>query len=261
MLETFQKENLLLLAKNGGFRFTEKWFPYTSGWIGQYYAQSMDVCKTAVGFAGAIHGIMSIVEQIIKDSDQAIDIISGGESRDWPFSFPVAEKLGVAPLMIYKDGKMLGADVNGKRVLHVADLNNEGSSPRNKWIPAIRGAGGTITDIVFYVDRLEDGVEEMKKLGLNSHAVIPLNKDAWNFLREENFVSREILNSLIDYWKDRKAWGAKKLMEYPMILFDILNQDQRKGMKIFNTFYPLIGNKLPEAFGFKSKEKFEKFFS
>lgn len=260
MLQTFQKETLLELAKNGGFKFTDKWFPYTSGWIGPCYVQSMDVCKTAVGFAGAIHGIMSIVEQIIRDSDQAIDIISGGESRDWPFSFPVAEKLGVAPLMIYKDGKMLGADVKNKKVLHVADLNNEGSSPRDKWIPAIRGAGGTITDIVFYVDRLEDGAEEMKKLGLNAHAVISLNEDAWNFLKEEGFITEEILSSLLDYWKDRKAWGAKKLMEYPTILTKILDEDPRKGMKIFNTFYPLIGNKLPETFGFESKEKFENFF-
>lgn len=261
MLDIFQEEALLELAKNGGFRFTEKWFPYTSGWIGPYYVQSCDILKTGKGVQIATHSIMTIIEQIVRDSDQTIDVISGGESRDWPFAACIAEKIGVGLCMIYKDGKMVGADLKGKKVLHVADLNNEGSSPRDLWIPAIRNAGGIINDIVFLVDRLEDGVQEMEKLGLNSHAVIPLNEDAWNFLRGEGFVSREILNSLVEYWKYRKTWGAKKLMEYPMILFDILNQDQRKGMKIFNTFYPLIGNDLPQAFGFASKEEFEKFFS
>ena len=256
MLQIFQEETLLELAKNGGFRFTEQWFPQTSGWIGPYYVQSADILKTGRGVQIATHSIMTVIEQI----DKTVDVISGGESRDWPFAACVAEKLGVGLCMIYKDGKMIGAtDLKDKKVIHVADLNNEGSSPRDMWIPAIRNAGGIINDVVFLVDRLEDGVQEMQKLGLNSHAVIPLNEDAWNFLKEEGFVNEEILCSLLDYWKDRKAWGAEKLMEYPTILTKILDEDPRKGMKIFNTFYPLIGNKLPETFGFESKEKFENF--
>jgi len=256
MLETFQKQNLFWLAANGGFKFTDKWFPYTSGWIGPYYVQSMDICKNGSAFQTAIQGIVSIVEQVIADSDQTIGVISGGESRDWPFSFPVAEKLGLAPLMLYKDGKMLGPDVKGKRVLHIADLNNEGSSPRDKWIPAIRNAGGIITDIIFYVDRLEDGVQVMKDLNLRSHAVIPLNNDAWEFLSERQTISKEVYNSLLDYWKDRKIWGIKKLLEYPELLIEILEKDKAKGLKIFNTFYPLIGDELILKLGFRSITKF-----
>jgi orotate phosphoribosyltransferase len=252
MLRKFQKQNLLLLAKNGGFQFTDKWFPYTSGWIGPYYVQSMDVCKTAIGFAGAIDGIVQTIEKIIRDSDQAIDIISGGESRDWPFAFPVAEKLGVAPVMIYKDGKMLGADVKGKIVIHVADLNNEGSSPRDMWVPAIRSAGGIITSIVFLVDRLEDGVEEMEKLGINSYAVIPLNQEAWKFLQKEGFINEDIYNSLMEYWQDREAWGVKKLTEHPEILSEIIKKDVKKGMKIYRKYWPLMGQSLVDLLDFEA---------
>lgn len=259
MLKGFQKDALLELARNGGFKFTENWFPYTSGWIGPYYVQSADIFKTGHGIMIANHSIITIVEQIIRDSDQTIDVVSGGESRDWPFAACIAEKLGVGLCMIYKDGKMVGAtDLKDKRVLHVADLNNEGSSPRDMWIPVIRNSGGIINDIVFLVDRLEDGVEEMKKLELKSHAVIPLNEDAWNFLKEEGFVTEEILVSLFDYLEDRKAWGVKKLVEHPEILVEILNKDQKKGLKIFNTFYPLIGENLIKVMGFESKEEFEK---
>ena len=243
MLDIFQEEALLELAKNGGFRFTEKWFPYTSGWIGPYYVQSCDILKTGRGVQIAAHSIMTVIEEI----DETIDVITGGESRDWPFAACIAEKIGVGLCMIYKDGKMVGADLKGKKVLHVADLNNEGSSPRDLWIPAIRNAGGIINDIVFLVDRLEDGVQEMEKLGLNSHAVIPLNEDAWNFLKEEGFVTEIILNSLLDYWENREAWGVKKLMEYPEILSEIIKKDVRKGMGIYRKYWPLIGHKLVDT--------------
>ncbi len=255
-MKKFQQDCLWHLAKNGGFQFTNTWFPYTSGWIGPYYVQSMDICKTGIGYQTAIDGIMTIMERLINKSDLTIDVISGGESRDWPFSFPVAERLGVAPLMIYKDGKMLGANVDDKRVVHIADLNNEESSPRDKWIPAIRNAGGNINDIVFFVDRLEDGVEEMKKLNINSHAVIPLNEESWAFLKEEKFVNQQVFDSLVEYWNDRKGWGMKKLIQYPEILVNILNKDKVKGMKIFNTFHPLMGESLTKALGFESKEQF-----
>jgi len=260
IMKNIQENCLLLLAENGGFQFTDTWFPYTSGWIGPYYVQSMDICKTAIGYQTAIKGLMDIAEHLINKSGLAIDVISGGESRDWPFSFPVAEKLGVATLMIYKDGKMLGADVNDKRVVHIADLNNEGSSPRDKWVPVIKNAGGTINDIIFLVDRLEDGVEEMKKLGLNSYAVVPLNEEAWIFLKENEIVTQTVFDSLMKYWKDRKAWGMKKIIEHPELLLNILNKDKTKGLKIFNTFYPLVGEDLPKALGFDSKQKFKEIY-
>jgi orotate phosphoribosyltransferase len=248
MLNIFQEEALLELAKNSGFKFTEKWFPYTSGWIGPYYVQSADILKTGRGVQIATHSIMTVIEQI----DETVDVISGGESRDWPFASCIAEKLGVGLCMIYKDGKMIGADLNGKKVLHVADLNNEGSSPRDMWIPTIRNAGGIITDIVFLVDRLEDGVEEMEKLNLNSHAVIPLNEDAWNFLKEEGFVTKEILSSLLEYWENREAWGVRKLTEHPEILSDIIKKDVKKGMKIYRKYWPLMGQSLVDLLDFEA---------
>lgn len=262
MLEKFQEDALNELAKNGGFRFTEKWFPYTSNWVGPYYVQSTDIFKTGNGYRIAIHAIMSVVEQIMGKSDKSIDVISGGETRDWPFAFPIAERLGLAPLMIYKNGKMLGPDIKDQRIIHVADLNNEGSSPRDLWVPAIRKAGGIINDIVFLVDRLEDGVEEMKKLGLNSHAVIPLNEESWIFLKVAGFVGGESFNSLIEYWRDRKAWGKQKLLEYPELLIEILQKDKEKGLKIFNNYYPLGGGRdLLMALGFNSIERFkEKYY-
>ena len=50
-------------------------------------------------------------------------VISGGESRDWDFSNPVAARMSLPHCKIYKDGKMLGAEVFRRPVVHIADLN------------------------------------------------------------------------------------------------------------------------------------------
>jgi orotate phosphoribosyltransferase len=177
-----QKRNLLALARSqGGFQFSRTFFPYTSSKIGPYYVQSAAIMTNGEVYAAACKDMV----QMIKDALPGFKgVISGGESRDWCFSGPVATALGLPHTMIYKTDetgqcKVIGASMKDRDVAHVADLSNEGSSPRDMWIPTIIKAGGKISDIFFYVDRLEEGVQVMKDLGLNSHAIIPLDEYAW----------------------------------------------------------------------------------
>ncbi|MEK6895193.1 MAG: hypothetical protein AABX48_01605 [Nanoarchaeota archaeon] len=149
MVDRFMQEsNLTNLVANGAFQFTDTFFPYTSGEIGPYYVQSVDITKNGKSYREAIQSLLKITTAEIGFANSHFSVISGGESRDWDFSNPLAYDLGFAHAKIYKDGKIIGADVKGKKVLHVADLNNEGSSVRDKWVPAIRRAGGEISDIL-----------------------------------------------------------------------------------------------------------------
>lgn len=240
--EKIQKEQVLNLAQcPKGLEFSTTWFPYTSGQVGNYYVQSISICSNGGYYAAAIDSIVELIKFCVGEDN--FDIVSGGESRDWDFSNPVAVALKKPHTKLYKDGKMIGADPKGKRVLHVADLNNEGSSPRDLWVPAIKKAGGSITDIVFYVDRLEDGVEEMQKLGLKSHAVIELNNDAWHILLKNNYITPEIYTSLLERWQDKKAWAHKALMAYPEILSNVTDD---KAFKILKA-YPEISEQLVQA--------------
>lgn len=188
-----QSENLDILVENGGFKFTGTFFPYTSGEIGPYFVNSEVVMRNGQAYMFAVNSLVRLIGQ-----SESPEVISCGESRDWCFGPAVAYQAGLACAMIYKDKKIIGADMEGKRVLHVADLNNEGSSPRDLWVPAIREAGGTIEDIVFYVDRLEAGVQVMQDLGLRSHAVVPLDDGAWEYLATlpDSGVNPEILRLL-----------------------------------------------------------------
>lgn len=197
--QQIQKRNLNILVKHGGFQFTDDFFPYTSGEIGPYYVQSAVVMKNGRDYWRATQDFSHLIlnkTQTNPHRGSNFDVISSGETRDWIFSFPLVGTFSIPHAMLYKNGKILGSDMKDKRVIHVADLNNEGSSPRDYWVPMIKKAGGEISDIFFYVDRMEDGVQIMKDLGLNSHAVVSLDEHAWDYLQKQGVVSAEVYKSL-----------------------------------------------------------------
>jgi len=209
-----QEENLDALVRNKGFKFSSTFFPYTSGEIGPYYVNSECVMKTPKDYALAVKSISDLVAFKMKDEPEYA--ISGGESRDWIFSNPVAIRLGKPALAIYKDGKIVPGDFNleGRTFAHVADLNNEGSSPRDLWVPVTRKKGGIVKNIFFYVDRLEGGISVMEKLGLNSQAVVPLDSNAWDYLQKIEVVSPEVYKNLRERGKtheERNAWATNML--------------------------------------------------
>jgi len=242
-----QRENLGILVKNKGFQFTDSFFPYTSGEIGPYYVNSEVVMANGNDYARAVNSFaVLITRRFIKD----VDVISGGETRDWIFSNPLAYKLGLPHASLYKDGKMIGANMSGKFVLPVADLNNEGSSPRDLWIPTIKRAGGTAKEIMFYVDRLENGVQVMKDLGLISHAVVPLDEVAWEELREGNVVTEEQYKTLMDRTRMGKDNWARAMLQSEKGLLQLMSlaggdeKNKGKARKILEKGYPDLAPEL-----------------
>ena len=101
-----QEKNLKILSRHkGGFQFIETFFPYTSGEIGPYYVQSGVVQNNGFDFEGAVSNMTFMVKQTLGERPDDT-IISGGESRDWIFSIPIAARLRVPHTMIYKDGSI-----------------------------------------------------------------------------------------------------------------------------------------------------------
>ena len=243
-----QKRNLIALAQSpGGFQFTNTFFPYTSGEIGPYYVQSAGIMANGDAYRRACLDMSSLVVNVLGENFRAEGgvILSGGESRDWIFSGPVASELSSPHTMIYKDGKVIGASMKDKRVAHVADLNNEGSSPRDLWVPAIKREGGNIEHIFFFTDRLEDGVEEMKKLGLKSHALVPLDEYAWEQLQDMGVIDKEVYRSLRERMESKKEWALNTFssgegLETLVALFASA-KTREKGVKILDTYKEVRG--------------------
>lgn len=232
-----QAENLKNLLATGAFRFVDEntpWFPYTSGQVGPYYIQSTTVEKDGEAYATAIQSLVTLIQA----EAGAFDAISGGETRDWDFSNPVAVALRKPHLKIYKDGKVLGAAIQGRTFLHVADLNNEGSSVRDYWKPIIANGGGRLTGVVSFVDRLEEGFNVLKNLGLRQFSVVPLDARAWELARGAGYVSAALYKDLVARRSNRDAWAERTLLAHPDY-FHRFHQDPKtrdKARRIINTY-------------------------
>lgn len=241
-----QEQNLAAIVRNKGFKFSQTFFPYTSGEIGPYYVNSECVMKNPQDYALAVKSIGDLVTEEMKNFPNFS--IGGGESRDWIFSYPVSIRLGKPPISVYKDGRIIPGDakIKGERFAWIADLNNEGSSPRDMWVPTMRKAGGILENIFFYVDRMEEGFHVMQELELNSQAVVPLDGNAWTYLQHQQVVSKEVYKNLMERGKtkqERDAWAIKMLRSDQGIetLGSLLIEDPKsieKGRKIIFKGYP-----------------------
>ncbi len=242
--EELQKKNLLNLLESGAFRFVDAdapWFPYTSGQIGPYYVQSTAIEKDGESYSMAIESLAEFAES----ETPGFDVISGGETRDWDFSNPVAVIIRKPHAKLYKNGTALGAEMRGKAVLHVSDLNNEGSSARDYWKPVIERNGGKLVGLLSFVDRMEDGFTMLRNLGLSVVSVVPLNERAWSIAREAGYVSASLYASLVERMRDRRAWAIRALLERPKHFAAMFHDTstRNKAIKIMET-YPEIREEL-----------------
>lgn len=106
-----------------------------------------------------------------------VDFISGGERRDFFFSMPVARKLGLGHLSIFKDLSCVYTDKDGvsmdaaqaglagKKSVHIADLITVASSYIRAWIPAVESLGAKIAYSLAVVDRDQGGSDILAKAG------------------------------------------------------------------------------------------------
>ena len=106
-----------------------------------------------------------------------VDFVSGGERRDFFFSMPVARKLGLEHLSIFKDLSCVYTDKDGvsmdaaqaglagKKSVHIADLITVASSYIRAWIPAVESLGARIAYSLAVVDRDQGGSDILAKAG------------------------------------------------------------------------------------------------
>lgn len=128
--------------------------------------------------------------------------ISGGQTRDWIFSGPIAKMLGDGGLphislykqnedhpdkaeIIYPDGRIGPAeDLSGYHVVHVVDLITKGSSVYSTdnqgnekgWVPMLRSRGAKVNDLVAVVTRLQGGEESLAEQGVKVHASVAIDR-------------------------------------------------------------------------------------
>ncbi len=141
-----------------------------------------------------------------------VDFVSGGERRDFFFSMPVAKKLGMGHLSIFKDLSCVYTDENGvsmdpaqanlagKKSVHIADLITVASSYIRAWIPAVEALGAKIAYSLAVVDRDQGGSEILEKAGCPLTTLITIKPELFEQAKALGRVTDaqvELVNSFI----------------------------------------------------------------
>ncbi len=163
-----------------------------------------------------------------------IDYISGGERRDWYFSILVANFLGKPHITIYKDLTTVFStcdfeetttidNLPGKRVFHLADILNTGSSFERAWVPAINKLGSKINWALFVVDRNQSGDKNLLNIGVQPYSLLSLNEDLLDIALKNNIITPEQKTMLVQYMEDPDGTMRNFINKHPTFIDDVIN--------------------------------------
>lgn len=250
------------LFESGAFRVSEPEQPfwYTSGKFGPYYVNThflfgseeeanelLDLieqtrncplalprlvgkrCLRQYHSTVSYRALIDLMTDYFKEYE--CDYISGGERRDFFFSFPLAESLNKPHISICKDGRSFlstcglnetrevkPGELRGSKVLHVADLVTEASSYFRVWLPSLFSAGAGITDTFAVVDRDQGGRESLNERGIQLHSFVRIDQAFFLEAMELGKISRSQFEQVTEFTADPDRFMIRFLKEHPHFL-------------------------------------------
>lgn len=160
------------------------------------------------------------------------DFVSGGERRDFFFSMPVARKLGLGHLSIFKDLSTVYTDADGvsmdsakaglagKRSVHIADLITVASSYVRAWIPAVRALGANIAHSLAVVDRDQGGSDILREAGCPLTTLVTVKPALFEAARQMGRITDKQLDLILAFIADPDAFMRDFLLAHPNFLAD-----------------------------------------
>lgn len=167
-----------------------------------------------------------------------IDYVSGGERRDWFFSYMIAKLLKKPHITIYKNLNAVVCDSNfedtkpvekieGKKVLHIVDMINTSSSYTRAWIPVIEKLGAKINWSMSCVDRMQGGAKVLEDNGIKCMSIVQVDKSLFDKALELNIINKEQYNMVNEYMKNPDETMRKFLTSHPEFLKNALSSDEK----------------------------------
>lgn len=183
--------------------------------------------------------IDTMINNIKKNIDVSeIDYISGGERRDWFFSNIIAYLLDKPHISIYKDLNAVVSDskfektktldkIEGKKVLHIADLVTVASSYIRAWIPAIENFGAKMCWSCVVVDRMQGGTEKIEEKGILPLSLVKVDKSLFEKAVNMNIINKAQQEMLNDFFENPDETMKNFLVNHPEFIENSLNSDEK----------------------------------
>jgi orotate phosphoribosyltransferase len=183
-------------------------------------------------------GLITSMCEYVKDNFDLknIDYISGGERRDWFFSLIIANILKVPHITLFKDLSAVlyknGVsseikDIKNSNVLHIADIITEASSYARAWIPAIQALNGNLKYSLVVIDRLQGGAEKLNSAGVESHALMNVDKLLFDGALKEGHITTTQHQMLMDYLENPTVTMKAFLKEHPEFMKNSLQSEDK----------------------------------
>ena len=203
---------------------------------GKVFEKVLKQYQTNEIYKNVIDTMLKYIEDNINVCE--IDYISGGERRDWFFSNIIAHLLNKPHLSIYKDLSVVASDSNfetsesitsldGKKVLHIADLITVASSYIRAWIPAIRNLGSQVCWSCVVVDRMQGGKDKIEAEGVKSLSLVQVDKNLFKKALDLNIINEAQLSMLDGFFENPDDTIKQFLIDHPEFLENSLKADEK----------------------------------
>jgi orotate phosphoribosyltransferase len=159
---------------------------------------------------------------------QSLDWISGGERRDFFFSFMVARLLKKPHLAILKDGRVFASDSEGRdvrlvpdgtlaggKVIHVVDIVTEASSFKRAWIPAIERCGAVMPAGLAVLDRKQGGREFLSSAHAELLALAEIGRPLFLQALSGGVISSTQFEMIDRFLQDPNQFMIKFIEDHP----------------------------------------------
>ena len=182
--------------------------------------------------------IVDSLIQLITDNVNIddVDYISGGERRDWFFSYICAYLLQKPHLTIYKNLIVMKSvngtsdrlfDGEGGNILHIADLVTEGSSYFKYWIPALKKINMNLKWTLAVVDRQQGGTGAIINAGIHVITGAVFSKALFNNALSEGEITKSQYEMVKKYMKSPDSFMREFVSTHPKFLRESIDKDEK----------------------------------
>ena len=180
--------------------------------------------------------VTDYIADYIKNNMGKTDMISGGERRDWFFSYIIADILDLEHITIYKDNELIVThgdkikeydSLEGVKILHIADLITKASSYLRNWIPALLSISGKILYSLSVVDRNQGGLDILKDSGIEPYSCVTFDSLLFKQAYDESVINEKQYEMIIDFLDSPEGFMMNYINKNPFFLKNSLKSDDR----------------------------------
>jgi orotate phosphoribosyltransferase len=170
----------------------------------------------------------------------SIECISGGERRDWLYSVPIAEELGVPHAWLFKSREPSVTDSKGRPVnglipptcVHASELLNRGESFVRYWVPALETLNLKLEFACFGMDRSSKSINYLDREEVRWNSLSKVNDKFFEEAARLGLITTWSAEESLKYLRSPKEWIEENFMPFFPRNIEIDNKDPKSAQRI-----------------------------